>query len=92
MEFIAAFGWVALVWWTWPALFAVCTLGMWFGMWLGYRENAKDVRPCLAHLGTGQSGFEWWCMLRSGHAGPHRDQWGDDPDEDPDESWEDEDE
>lgn len=86
---VAAFGWVALVWWTWPALFVVTMAAVWTGVKLGERRAQPEVRPCLEHMGTagGSEPFEMWCMRRSGHDGSHVDQWGL-TDEDPDETWE----
>lgn len=84
MEYLA-FGFVTLKWWTYPIITGV-VLG---SVWLGFRlEELREKRqhradgpyPCFAHLGTGPDGFEWWCRLKEGHDGPHRNELGEDPD------------
>lgn len=96
----AAFGFVTLVWWTWPVLWAVVLSAV----YASYRASAwRDARleavhdrgpePCLTHMGTTPDGTEHWCWQKDGHPGPHHNQWGvsqDDFDADPDGVWEDE--
>lgn len=77
----AAFGFVALVWWTWPAIGGTVFLAMYLGLALHLRQERKadaaaGPHPCLTHLGTEADGMEWWCWLREGHAGVHLNQWG----------------
>lgn len=92
MEYVqlAAFGWATLTWWSWPLLFLVVLAAVYVAVRLGFREDDDTVRPCLAHLGTEADGLEWWCMLKHGHDGTHLNQWGVDPSEDLDETWDDE--
>lgn len=87
----AAFGWATLTWWTWPLLFLVTMAAVYTAVRAAFRGEIKDgPAPCLEHLGTEPDGVEWWCFLTSGHDGPHLNQWGVDPSEDLDETWEDE--
>lgn len=77
----AAFGFVTLVWWTWPAIAGIVFGSMYLAMLVSTRRERKEEAaggpyPCLAHLGTEPDGMEWWCWLREGHAGVHLNQWG----------------
>jgi hypothetical protein len=75
----AAFGFVTLVWWTWPAIAGIVFVSMWLVLWLDSRKEGQadsGPYPCLAHLGTEPDGMEWWCWLREGHAGVHLNPWG----------------
>lgn len=77
----AAFGFVTLVWWTWPAIAGIVFGSMYLAMLVSTRRDRKEEKasgpyPCLAHLGTEPDGMEWWCWLREGHAGVHLNQWG----------------
>lgn len=79
----AAFGFAVLVWWTWPALWAVVVTAVYashrVSAWRDRQLEAKQERgpePCLIHMGTDPDGFEHWCWLKDGHAGPHTNQWG----------------
>lgn len=79
MEY-AAFGFVALKWWTWPLVFVVVMAAVWgavrLSTWQDHRKyEAFGPHPCLKHLGTEPDGREWWCWLREGHAGPHHNEW-----------------
>lgn len=74
----AAFGFAVLVWWTWPALWAVVVTAVYasyrVSAWQDRRAEAKRDRgpePCLIHMGTDPDGFQHWCWLMDGHAGPH---------------------
>lgn len=79
----AAFGFAVLVWWTWPALWAVVVTAVYgsyrLSAWQDRRTEAKQDRgpePCLIHMGTDPDGFQHWCWLKDGHTGPHTNQWG----------------
>lgn len=77
----AAFGFVYLAWWTWPLMAGIVFGTMWVAMHLDRRRDRKEdaaagPHPCLAHLGTETDQTEWWCWLKEGHAGVHRNQWG----------------
>lgn len=79
----AAFGFAVLVWWTWPALWAVVVTAVYasyrVSAWQDRRAEAKQDRgpePCLIHMGTDPDGHEHWCWLMDGHTGPHTNQWG----------------
>lgn len=66
----AIWGYMALAWWTWPAMFAVVMLAVYAGLRLGERSaRLKDPRPCNRHVATDSDGFEWWCQMRDGHDG-----------------------
>lgn len=84
----AAFGWVALKWWTWPLMFVVIMGGMLAGLWLdawcGKRRDKKaDPGPfqcgaLVVNHGPHGNGYEVyaWCHQRHGHADDHRDEYG----------------
>jgi len=94
----ASFGFVMLVWWTWPALWAVVLSAVYASYRLSVwrdrvydRRHGHDVRPCMRHLGTSPDGLEHWCHQKSGHEGPHLTQWGvpqEDFDVEAQEAWE----
>lgn len=96
----AAFGFVTLVWWTWPCLWAVVLAAVYgsqrLSAWRDRRieqNQGLDVRPCMVHLGTTPDGLEQWCWQQRGHDGPHLTQWGvpqEDFDLEHEEAWEDE--
>lgn len=79
----AAFGFAVLVWWTWPAIWAVVLAAVYVSFrlsaWRDRRLEAKEDRgpePCLAHMGTDPDGHEHWCWLKHEHEGQHMNQWG----------------
>lgn len=96
----AAFGFVTLVWWTWPCLWAVVLVAVYgsqrLSAWRDRRieqSRGLDVRPCMVHLGTTPDGREQWCWQQRGHDGPHLTQWGvpqEDFELEHEEAWEDE--
>lgn len=96
----AAFGFVTLVWWTWPCLWAVVLVAVYgsqrLSAWRDRRieqNQSLDVRPCLIHMGTTPDGREQWCWQQRGHDGPHLTQWGvpqEDFELEHEEAWEDE--
>lgn len=72
----AAFGFVALTWWTWPAIAGIVFASMWLVLWLDTRKQKRAEAdsgpyPCLAHLGTDPEGSHSWCGQLEGHDGPH---------------------
>lgn len=96
----AAFGFVALVWWTWPVIGAVTFSAFYLAFrlisWQEQRHDRRmghDVKPCMRHMGTAPDGIEHWCWQQDGHAGPHHNQHGvpqDDFDVEHPEAWENE--
>lgn len=76
MDF-AVFGFVALVWWTWPIVFVVVMAAVWAGYRLeNWREDRKirqtGPHPCLAHMGEySYSHMPMWCGRIEGHGGEH---------------------
>ena len=71
----AAFGFVTLVWWTWPAIAGIVFGSMWAALLLHdlrtkREESAKGPYPCMAYMGTDVSGtVDHWCWQREGHGG-----------------------
>lgn len=97
----AAFGFVALVWWTWPVIGAVTFSAFYLAFrlisWQEQRHDAIEAlfkpKPCMRHMGTAPDGIEHWCWQQDGHAGPHHNQHGvpqDDFDVEHQEAWENE--
>jgi hypothetical protein len=77
MSDFAAFGWVALEWWTWPALFATVMGAMYAGMLADRmhdrkREADSGPHPCLKLQEVDAYGVGLWCLKPEGHAGGHR--------------------
>lgn len=79
----AAFGFVTLVWWTWPVIGAITFTAVYaayrLAQWQEHRyerRTGRDVQPCLAHMGTTADGIEHWCWQQDGHKEPHHNQWG----------------
>lgn len=78
----AAFGFVTLVWWTWPAIAGIVFASMWLCL---YVDRLRDERtqadhgpvPCLMYMGKDLSGeIDHWCWQQEGHVGEHMNQWG----------------
>ena len=77
---IAAFGFVALVWWTWPCIAACVLVSVWLAMRSHGRAEAREYaasgpHPCFAHMGK-DGDLERWCFRQEGHDDGHRDQFG----------------
>jgi hypothetical protein len=78
----AAFGFVTLVWWTWPAIAGIVFGSMWAALWLHdlkqkREDKASGPYPCGYYMGTDISGqVDHWCWQRESHAGEHVNQWG----------------
>lgn len=91
----AAFGFVTLVWWTWPLIGVVVCLGTYIAyklaLWQDHRYEQRmghDVQPCMRHMGTDSTGLEHWCWQLEGHESPHKNEFGAGPyDVEPDEVW-----
>jgi hypothetical protein len=72
----AAFGFVTLVWWTWPAIAGIVIASMWLVLLAHDRQDRKREAdsgpyPCLVHLGVDVEGSHSWCGQPEGHDGPH---------------------
>lgn len=78
----AAFGFVTLVWWTWPAIAGIVFASMWLCLYVDRRRDEREQAdhgpvPCLMYMGKDLSGeMDHWCWQQEGHAGEHMNQWG----------------
>ena len=74
MTGLAAYGWVALPWWTWPLIFTVVMAGVYAGMLLDRLHDRREhkAHPCEHLIETSDvNGVGVWCRRPHGHTGSH---------------------
>lgn len=82
----AAFGFVALKWWTWPVVFAVVLTAVYAATHLDHWIESRKPAPLsmcgalVASPGAPEDadgyGVHVWCHRAYGHRGIHRDEFG----------------